>query len=269
MAGAFAIAIVGVSAGSLSPIVMIPLCIFGGIAGGALWALVPGILKARFGSHEVINTIMMNYIAAALVGFLVNSVFSVPATVHTPAVAEGAQLPRFDILFGAFQGSPANASFLLAVLSSVLVWLFFARTQWGYELRAVGLNPVAAACAHIDVPSRYAIALVLSGACAGLGGSNFVMGYKHYYEIGFSDNAGFIGIAVALLSNNNPIGVIFASLFFALLEYGGLTINFLVPKELVTILQAIVILLVVVLSKVFNDRFATARGHLFAGAAGD
>jgi simple sugar transport system permease protein len=151
----------------------------------------------------------------------------------------------------------------------VLVWLFFARTQWGYELRAVGLNPVAAAYAHIDVPSRYAIAFVLSGACAGLGGSNFVMGYKHYYEIGFSENAGFIGIAVALLSNNNPIGVIFASLFFALLEYGGLSINALVPKELVTILQAIVIILVVVLSKIFNERFAPAGGHLLAGASGD
>jgi len=265
MAGAFLIAVAGAFGGGLSPVVMIPLCILAGIAGGALWALVPGILKARFGSHEVINTIMMNYIAAALVGFLVNSVFGVPATVHTAVIAEGAQLPRLDNLFGLFQGSPANASFLLAVLCCVLVWLFFARTRWGYELRAVGLNPVAAACARIDVPSRYAIALLLSGAFAGLGGSNFVMGYKRYYEIGFSDNAGFIGIAVALLSNNNPIGVIFASLFFALLEYGGLTINVLVPKELVTILQAIVILLVVVLSKLFNDRFAVSRRHLFAG----
>ncbi|HTK82037.1 MAG TPA: hypothetical protein VL633_07075, partial [Bacteroidota bacterium] len=92
----------------------------------------------------------------------------------------------------------------------------------------------------------------LSGGLAGLGGSNFVLGYKHYYEIGFSDGAGFMGIAVALLAKNNPLAIVLTAVFFGTLEYGGLTINTFVPKELVNILQAIIILSTIVLTKLFD-----------------
>ena len=129
IAGAFCISIIGSTFTGLPPFLIISLCVIGGIAGGAFWAFVPGLLKARFGSHEVINTIMMNYIAAALVSFLVNSVFAVPATVHTPAISQAAQLPRFDTFGRYFQGSPVNVSFGIALLSCAAVWYFFGQSQ--------------------------------------------------------------------------------------------------------------------------------------------
>ena len=131
-------------------------------------------------------------------------------------------------------------------------WLLF-RTRLGYELRAVGLNAAggrvrrASTCARTRV-----VAICLSGALAGLGGANFVLGYKHYFESGFSAGVGFLGIAVALLGRNHPVGVVVAALFFGALSYGGLVINTEVPKELVEILQALVILFAIALHVVIE-----------------
>jgi simple sugar transport system permease protein len=122
----------------------------------------------------------------------------------------------------------------------------------GYELRALGLSITAAEYGGINKSSRTIIALTLAGGLAGLVGSNFVLGYKHYFELGFSEGIGFIGIAVALLAKNNPIGIIFTSLFFGLIEYGSLTINTMVPKELSNILQAIVIILMIGITKIIS-----------------
>jgi len=250
--GAFLTAFVGFSGGGLPSAIIIPAALIAGMAGGALWGFIPGILKARFGAHEVINTIMMNFIASALASYMVTNVFLVPASVHTPQIVQAAEIPRLEIFTDAFRGAPVNMSLLLAVLSCLAIYLLLWKSRPGYELRATGLSKNAATYGGIHVSRQIVLALTISGALAGLVGSNFVLGYKHYFELGFSEGIGFIGIAVALLAKNHPLGVIATSLFFGILEYGSLTINTLVPKELANILQAIIIIFVIILTRLVN-----------------
>jgi general nucleoside transport system permease protein len=123
-----------------------------------------------------------------------------------------------------------------------VVWWYLERTRAGYELRAVGLQPDAAEYGGVRVGGVWIRAMTLAGALAGLGGINHVLGYKHYYEDAFAGGAGFLGIAVALVGRNHPLGVVLAALFFATLSQGGLAIHALVPKQMVEVLQGIVIL---------------------------
>ena len=222
----------------------IPLCILAAAAGGGALGAVPGVLKARFGAHEVIVTIMLNFIALAFLNWIVSSRLAMPETLHTAEVPEGATVPRLSDMWSSFHGSAANVSILLALLVALLVGWYLFRTRRGYELRAAGLQPDAAEYGGVRVPSVWIRAMALSGALAGLGGVNYVMGYKHYYEEGFAGGAGFLGIAVALVGRNHPLGVVLASLFFATLSQGGLAIHAMVPKQMVEVLQGIVILAV-------------------------
>jgi simple sugar transport system permease protein len=130
------------------------------------------------------------------------------------------------------------------MLMYYLIW----KTPLGYEINTLGLNKNAAEYAKMNVKKLNVLSMVIAGGFAGLAGLNFVNGYKHYFELGFSQNAGYIGIAVALIARNNPFAVIIVAVFFGILEYGGLTINTAVPKEIVTILQAIVILFIIAMS---------------------
>jgi len=250
--GAFLTALVGAYFQGFPAWILLPLSLFAGMAGGAAWGVIPGYLKARFGAHEVINTIMMNFIAMGFVSYFITNIVGVPATVHTPEVAQTTTLARLESFFPMFHGSPVNLSLFLALGTCVAAYFFITRTRRGYEIRALGMNAPAAEYARIPIRKNIIIAFALAGACAGLGGTNFVLGYKHYFELGFSEGSGFIGIAVALLARNNPLGIIVTSLFFGLLEYGSLTINTIVPKELSNILQAIVILLMITLTKVLG-----------------
>lgn len=247
--GSFAAALVGVAGRDAPAPLLLPATILAAAAAGALWGGIPGVLKARFGSHEVINTIMLNFIAFALVAYFGRSVFET-ATVRTAEIGAGAVLPRLGAWIPALRGSPANASILLAIAAAVLVFVFLFRTRPGYELRAVGLNAPAAEAGGIAIGRAQALAMALSGALAGLGGLSFVLGYKHFFEQGFSGGAGFLGIAVALLGRNHPAGVIVAALFFGALSYGGLAIGQRVPKELVDMLQALVILFAIAANEV-------------------
>ncbi|MBZ0204520.1 MAG: ABC transporter permease [Ignavibacteria bacterium] len=243
--GAFASAWVGFTFVTMPWYILIPLSILAGFIGGALWASIAGVLKAKFGSHEVINTIMLNFIALALVSYLVNNIYPVPATIHTPEISPNAWLQRFDVLTGIFKGSPFNLSFLIALAACLLMYYLLWKTPLGYQINTLGLNKGAAEYSKMNVKKLIMLSMALAGGFAGLGGLNFVNGYKHYLELGFSENAGYIGIAVALIARNNPWGIIIAAIFFGILEYGGLTINTLVPKEIITILQAIVILIMI------------------------
>ena len=213
------------------------------VAGGAVGA-VPGVLRSRFGAHEVIVTIMLNFIVLALLNYVVSAKLHVPETVHTPTIHAGA-LARISGTFSEFHGSAANWSLAIVALAAAAVGWFLFRTKSGFELRAVGLQPDAAEYAGVRVGATWSKALMLSGALAGLGGINFVLGYKGYYEDGFTGGAGFLGIAVALVGRNHPLGVVGAALFFATLSQGGLAINAMVPKQIVEVLQGIVILAVV------------------------
>jgi simple sugar transport system permease protein len=177
--------------------------------------------------------------------------------VRTAEIPPAAALPRFDGWFPELRGSAVNVSLLLGVVLLVFAgWLLF-RTRLGYEIRAVGQNPGAAEYGGIPIGRTQIKALAWSGAIAGLGGVNFVLGYKHFFEMGFSAGAGFLGIAVALVGRNHPIGVAIAALFFGALSYGGLVINVRVPKEIVEILVALVILLAIVVQQVVER---AARG---------
>jgi len=252
--GAFFSAWAGFTFITLPAVILLPLSILAGFLGGAFWGGIAGYLKAKFGSHEVINTIMLNFIAAALVSYLVNEVYNVQATVHTPEISPSAYIARFDSFTGLFKGSPFNLSILIAILACLVFYVVIRKTPYGYEITTLGLNKHAAEYAKMNVKGLIFSSMAISGGLAGLAGINFVNGYKHYFELGFSEGVGYIGIAVALIAKNNPVGVILVSIFFGILEYGGLTVNTIVPKELVTMLQAIVIFFVIIISKILEKK---------------
>lgn len=257
--GAFASAWAGFTFVTLPWVLLIPVCIASGFLAGALWAAIAGYLKARFGSHEVINTIMLNFIALALVSYLVNNIYVVPATIHTPEISPNAVLLRFDAVTGMFKGSPFNLSFLIAISACIIIFFINKETRFGYRVNTAGFNINAAEYAKMNVKRITISAMAIAGGLAGLAGMNFVNGYKHYFELGFSENAGYVGIAVALISRNNPFAIIAVAVFFGILEYGGLTVNTLVPKEIVTILQGIIILLIITVTKFFDHKFSLKK----------
>jgi simple sugar transport system permease protein len=243
-AGGFLAGIMGlVISPSLPTLIAIPLLLIAAAIGGGIVGAIPGWLKLKFGAHEVIVTIMLNFIVLALLNYIVAARIHVPETLHTPEVHSGA-IPRLDSFIGAFHGSAANLSIIIALLAAAAVWVYLFKTKRGYELRAVGLQPEAAEYGGVNVGHVWMRAMILSGAIAGIGGVNYVLGYKHYYEEGFAGGAGFLGIAVALVGRNHPVGVVLAALFFATLSQGGLAIHAFVPKQMVEVLQGVVILAV-------------------------
>jgi general nucleoside transport system permease protein len=243
-AGGFLAAVAGLLLPAGIPALLcLPLYVLAAALGGGVVGAVPGVLKARFGAHEVIVTIMLNFIVLALLNYLVSAKLHVPDTLHTPELRSGA-LPRLADFLSPFHGSAANATILLAIATAVALGWYLFRTRRGFELRSVGLQPSAAEYAGVNVGGVTWRALAVSGAIAGLGGLNYVLGYKHYYEEGFATGSGFLGIAVALVGRSHPAGIVLAALLFATLSQGGLAVNALVPKQMVDVLQAVVILAV-------------------------
>lgn len=243
-AGGFVAALVGLLLPpGLPALLTLPLFLIAAALGGGVVAGIPGLLKAKFGAHEVITTIMLNFIVLALLNYLVAAHLKVEGSLHTAEIHAG-KLPRFSSYIGAFHGSAANVVLFLAVLAALLVWWYLFRTRRGFELRATGLQPEAAEYGGVNVGGVWWRAMVLSGALAGIGGLNFVLGYKHYYEDAFASGAGFLGIAVAIVGRNHPIGVVLAALVFATISQGGLAVNAVVPKQMVDVLQAVVIIAV-------------------------
>jgi ABC-type uncharacterized transport system permease subunit len=230
--------------------VLVPLCFAAAMGAGAVWGAIPGVLKARFGSHEVINTIMMNFIAVALVSYFTQYHYRIPGDpiLQTAPISARAHIPRLGEFIPAFPVRiPLNVAFMLALLACALVYVFLWRTTWGYEIRATGTNPAAAEYGGIFVRRQIVAAMAISGALAGMVGINEVLGYRHRYYDGFSDNYGFTGIAVALLGRNHPAGVLAAAFLFAILTRGGIPVDAFtthVTKDIVQILQATIILFV-------------------------
>ncbi len=243
-AGGFLAALVGLGLSPAVPgIIAVPLCMIAAAAGGGFVGAIPGWLKVKFGAHEVIVTIMLNFIVLALLNWIVAAHLHVSETLHTPEIRTGS-MPRLESVIGAFHGSAANFTILIALLAAAVVGLYLFRSRRGFELRAVGLQPDAAEYGGVSIGGVWFRALTISGAIAGLGGINYVLGYKHYYEEGFAGGSGFLGIAVALVGRNHPVGVVLAALFLATLSQGGLAIHAFVPKQMVEVLQGVVILAV-------------------------
>jgi len=276
--GAFLATWVGFTFTNFPAFILIPLCILAAAAGGALWAAVPGILKAKTGVHEVIITIMMNWIAASLSFYLV-LVYKAPATEvmkaagvkqmipHTREIAQAARLPRlynilksFNIDFPAY--NQVNVSFFIAIGVAILAYYILWKTNLGYEIRAVGYNSLAAEYGGISVAKNIVLAMVISGAFAGLVGTNEVMGYKYRWRQEIFSGLGFNGIAVALLGKNHPLGVVLAAILFGILNYGGAIVNIFtggkIPRELIMVLQAVIVIFVVISDEVVR-RFIGKR----------
>jgi simple sugar transport system permease protein len=243
-AGGFLAALVGLGLSPAVPgVIAVPICMIAAALGGGIVGAIPAFLRVKFGAHEVIVTIMLNFIVLAFLNWIIANHLHVPETLHTPEIHTGG-IPRLSQFIPAFHGSAANLTILIALLAAAAVWFFLFRTRRGYELRAVGLQPDAAEYGGVSVGGVWFRALTLSGAIAGLGGINYVLGYKHYYEDGFAGGSGFLGIAVALVGRNHPLGVVLAALFFATLSQGGLAIHAFVPKQMVEVLQGVVIIAV-------------------------
>lgn len=222
-----------------------------GAAFGALWVTLPAYLQARRGSHIVITTIMFNFIASGLLIYVLNEIIkpvgqmesasaTFPAATHLPSLANIAGV--FGIT--AFESSPANITLFIALAACVGVWLLIWRTRLGYEIRAFGHSESAARYAGIDPVKITMIALIISGALAGLMGINNTMGEAERLVLNATEGAGFIGIAVALMGRNHPVGVFLAALLFGMLYQGGAELagQTDVPVQMVVILQALVIM---------------------------
>ena len=240
---------------SLPWYLLVPLCIVTAMLAGGIWGAIPGLLKAKFGSHEVINTIMLNFIAIALVSYFTQYYYKVPGDpiLQTAPIGEAAHIPRISQLIpGMPDFVPLSVAFLLAILMCVLVYIFLWKTKWGYELRAVGENASAAEYGGISPKKQIVVAMTISGALAGMVAIGEVLGNRYLYYHDFSGEVGFLGIAVALLGRNHPLGVFIAALFFAVLSRGGIFVDAFteyVSKDLVEVLQAVVIIFVASLQR--------------------
>ena len=224
------------------PAAMVAAAIFGGV-----WGLIPGYLQAKRGSHVVITTIMFNFIAAALMVYMVNRVLK-PATTMAPesetldAMGRVPQLREFIPYFGY---SPVNLTIVVAVVFLVLAYILIWRTKLGYQLRTLGQNPGASKYAGMSNSRLIMIAMTISGACAGMIAINEVLGVQHRLVLDFVSDAGFVGIAVALIGRNHPIGIGLAAILFGALYQGGQELQFVIPavtREMIEVIQALIIL---------------------------
>ncbi len=222
--------------------------VVGGLAAalaGAVWGGIPGWLRARRGSHEVINTIMLNFIAAGVASYVTLHLLKNPESQNPETRAVGTNfLLRHFAVFG---GAPVNAALLVAIAAALGVWVLLQHTVLGYQIRAVGQNESAARAAGIAVGRLRFLALALGGGLAGLVGVAEVLGNAGKFRVGFSPEYGFMGIAVALLGRNQPLGVVAAALLFGALHKGTAELDLEtehVTREVSLVFQALIILAV-------------------------
>ena len=231
--------------------VTMPFAIIGAAVFGAAWAFIPGWLQAKRGSLVVITTIMFNFLAAALMVYLLVNVFIVPGKMapETRTFLPGGQLPKLDWLmamFGLKLGpAPFNVSFIIALVAAFLVWVLIWRPKLGYEMRTLGISPSAASYAGIPYSRTVIIAMLISGGLAGMMALNPVMGASARLQVEFVGGAGFVGIAVSLMGRSHPVGIVFAALLFGILYQGGADLSFEMPnitREMIVVIQGLVIL---------------------------
>jgi simple sugar transport system permease protein len=238
--GAIFATVVGFTIKGLPLIIHLPLAMGAGALGGALWGFIPGWLKAKTGGHEVINTIMMNYVAFRLSEWLLRGPLQRPVGGNpvSPIIEDSAKLPRF------FQNPIRfHLGFFIALGFAWLVYWFLFKTKWGFDLRTVGSNPRAARYAGMNIVRSTILTMVLSGALAGLAGANQVLGITHYMAIAFSAGYGFDSIALALLGKSHPLGVVLAALLFGTLRSGAtkMQLSAGIPIDIISVLQALIL----------------------------
>jgi ABC-type uncharacterized transport system permease subunit len=241
LVGALGAVVVGVALADAPAPVAIVAATLAGIIGGALWGFIPGFLKAVSGAHEVVSTIMLNYVAVQLLAALVSGPLKVPKS-PSPVT--------YDVGNAAFPiviGTTGHIGIILAVIAAGFVWWLLFRTTWGFEIRSVGANPDAARYAGMHPKLLIVATMTFSGALAGLAGTTVLLGVTHSMTSSFGTTVGFDSIAVALLARSNPLGVIAAALLFGSMRAGAglMQINAGIPVELVDVLQATILLFLV------------------------
>jgi simple sugar transport system permease protein len=262
--GGLGAAVVVLALGDTPAPLVLAVAVIAAAAFGAAWAFVPALLQARRGSHLVITTIMFNFIAAALMTWLLVEVLIAPgqsaletrtfsSTLWLPTLADLTAGTRFDA-----GEAPLNPIALLALLAVAIYWILLRRTPLGYEIRAAGLNTLAAQAAGIRVPRIILLAVCSGGAFAGLIAINELFGAQHRLTADLTAGAGFAGIAVALLGRGHPVGVVLAAVLFGALNQGGAALSFDMPavtRDVVTVAEGVVIFVCGMLDGV-------ARGHV-------
>jgi simple sugar transport system permease protein len=253
--GAVAAAATGAALSSSPAYVSIPVSIAAGAAMGALWAFIPGLLKALTGAHEVVTTIMLNYIAASLLGFLVIGPLAAPgySFARTGDIGSAA-LP---IIFG----RNLHAGVLIAlVVVPIISWLLY-RSTIGFEIRTVGANPSASRYAGMRPGALIVLTMSLCGLLGGLAGSLEILGISHFVTTGYGTSVGFDSISVALLGRANPFGILIAALLFGALRAGAglMQIQAQIPVEIVDVIQALILLFLA--AEVLIRRLLRIRGQ--------
>ena len=262
--GGLGVALVALSLDSTLPWwALFPLAILGAAGFGAAWAFVPAILQAKRGSHIVITTIMFNFIAAALMIYLINTYLQQGGMGGSRSrnFAPDIALPKLSGLMRLVgldtASTPLNIVTLLALVTAFLVWLLIWRTRLGYEMRTLGTSPRAAVYAGISETRIVVVAMLISGGLAGMMALNEVLGRQLRLQIDFVEGAGFVGIAVALMGRSHPFGIVLAAVLFGALYQGGAELAFDMPaitRDMIVMIQGLVIL------------FAGAMEHMFRPA---
>jgi len=231
---------VGYTFTGLPAFIHIPFAFMAGALGGAIWGFIPGLLKAKTGGHEVINTIMMNYVAFRLTDWLLREPMKREGSTNplSPIIEDSAKLPRF------FDGPIRfHLGFFIALAVAALVYWFLFKTKWGFDLRTVGANPHAARYAGMNIVRSTIAAMSLSGALAGMAGANELLGLNHHLSQSFSPGYGFDSIALALLGRNHPLGVVLAALLFGTLRNGATKMQAAagIPIDIISVMQAFIL----------------------------
>jgi ABC-type uncharacterized transport system permease subunit len=266
--GQFYMGALGASAVVLAPLLpeeasrwlMIPAMIFAGALGGALWAFLPGYLKAKLNVNEIITTLMMNYIAISFVNYFVFDVWSEGGFQMSRQFPKNAWLPRLTDLgsrITEFRGLTTHLGLIIACIAALIVWWIIYRSRWGYEIRLIGDNPRAAKYAGINIARNVILVMLLSGALAGLGGMSEITGVVHRLQGSISPGYGFTGIIIAWLAKLNPLLVVPISILFGALILAGREIQ---PSGIPMLLQGI--LLVCLIGSDFLMRFRVRLIHL-------
>ena len=251
LTGAVGAVAVGVALAHAAPIVAIPLSVLAGVAVGAVWGFIPGILKATRGAHEVVTTIMLNYVAISLLAALVAGPLNTPGSTSPITGAVGnAALPIFI-------GSNGHIGILIALAMVAVVWFVLYRTTFGFEVRTVGANPDAARYAGMRPRLLTTLTMTICGGLAGLAGAGQVLGVSHQITSSFSTTVGFDSIAVALLGRSNPVGILFGAILFGAMRAGAaqMQIQAGIPVELIDVIQATVLFFLVATPVIRRIRF--------------
>lgn len=247
MMAAAAAAGVGVLFPNVAPIVAPATAILVALGAGALWGALAGWLRAVRGSHEVIVTILLNFVASGLTSWFILSLIPNPQSQNpeSAVVAPAYQLKEYDVLAGLFPDTGVSFALPVAIALAVALWVVLQKTIWGFEVRALGQNPEAARRAGVPVVKRRIQIMALAGAFAGGVALSEVIGHVGQFRVGFSPDYGFIGIAVALLARNNPLGVIASAFFMAALHKGASDLDLetaTITRDFSHVIQALIIL---------------------------